>query len=81
MALIDPGEFERGKREAAEYWRRRGDAAAAEAFLALDLAACRFGMDARGRLAWGRAGGLEVGLRFGLKSGAFLNSFVRRPKD
>jgi hypothetical protein len=78
VALVDPVEFERAKVEAAEYWRRRGDGAAAEAFLAMGLAACRFGMDARGRLAWERAGGIETGLRFDLESGRFVSSFVRR---
>jgi hypothetical protein len=78
VPLIDRDEFERAKVEAARYWRERGDAAAADAFLALEIAACGFGLDASARLAWGVRGGVEVGLRFDLESGAYVNSFVRR---
>jgi hypothetical protein len=79
MALIDPVEFEKGKAEAAEYWRRRGDDTAAAAFGRMALGGCRFGMDARARLAWARMEAVEVGLRFEIASGAYVGSFVRRP--
>jgi hypothetical protein len=81
MPLVDRDEFERGKRQAAAYWRGKGDIAAAEAFEALEISACGFGIDATARLAWsGARSGLQVGLRFELHSGIYVSSFIRRTK-
>ena len=80
MGLIDRDEFEKGKLEAAAFWQRHGDHAAAKRFGALEIGACRFGLDQTARLAWGGDAEVEVGLRFDLESGAYVNSFVRRRK-
>ncbi|GIW73366.1 MAG: hypothetical protein KatS3mg102_2908 [Planctomycetota bacterium] len=78
MALIERSEFELGKRKAAAHWRAAGQPEVAAAFLALELSACRFGLDQYGRLVWGRVAELEVGLRFETESGALQTSFYRR---
>lgn len=78
VPLIDRDEFEKGKRDAVAYWRGRGDLEAAGAFEHLSLGVCRFGLDARARLAWAGDATLKVGLRFDIESGAYVNSFIRR---
>ena len=78
MPLIDRAEFEKGKRDAAAFWRARGDAEAAFAFERLELSVCRFGLEATARLVWSGDAHLKVGLRFDVESGAYVNSFVRR---
>lgn len=80
MPLIDKAEFERGRKEAAAYWGARGDKAAAEAFLALEIAGAEFGLDATARLAWHTFRDVQVGLRFDIESGAYASSFIRRTK-
>ena len=78
MPLVDQDEFERGRRLAAEDWRKKGDPALAARFETLELSACGFGLDAAARLVFSRAGAPRVGLRFDLLTGAFSGSFVQR---
>jgi hypothetical protein len=78
VALIDPAEFERGKRQAIAEWKKSGDPKVAAAFAELTLERCGFGMDPRARLCWAVVNGLRIGLAFGIESGEYERSFVTR---
>ncbi len=78
MALVDPEAFVEGKRRASATWRARGEHELADAYLAMTMKTCQFGLDEGARLAWMRRGDLVVGLRFDTETGEFLTSFHSR---